>query len=179
MGAKAPLFLEENMASKKGKVKREMAEREVALIYRYLDGIYKKIKICGSFRRNVSEVGDIDVVIVPADGGNLSSLICAIKNMSKEVLSSGDKIVRIVTVNDIQCDFYITSETFFESHVLFLTGSKWFNIKCRSLAKNLGLRLSQYGLIDEMGEIVALGEEEILNKIGMGHFLSPETRSVQ
>jgi len=165
------------VATAKRKIKKEEADAEVALLHQKLEG-YSKMKICGSFRRNLKTVGDIDVVVSPANEDNPEFLISSIKALAKEVMSDGKKIVRIVTENDVQVDFYITNEKFFDSHVLFLTGSKGFNIKCRSLAKQFGMRLSQYGLVDERGEVVAISEDDILSKIGLMDFIHPEARSI-
>jgi DNA polymerase (family X) len=162
------------MASKKRKMKREFVEKKAFDVINKMAG-YDNLKVCGSVRRNAKTVGDLDMVVTTQDP---DLLIRSITNQAKEVLSAGKKVVRILTYGDIQCDIYITTEKFFDSHCLFLTGSKYFNIKTRQAAKGLGFRLSQYGLVDQRGEIVALSEEDILNKIGYGEYLHPEMRSL-
>ena len=72
----------------------------------------------------------------------------------------------------------IVSPEFVESAILHLTGSKMFNIQCRKIARTLGFRLSQYGLLNDSGEKVAKTELEILEVLGMLDFHNPVTRSI-
>ena len=162
------------MASKKAKIKREQAEEEVGFISSRLEAI-KRVRFCGSYRRNAEVVGDIDIVIVPTDHAMCEA---SILNMAKEVFTHGKKQIRILSHNNIQCDFYLTEDKYFEAHCLFLTGSQWFNIKTRQVAKTLGFRLSQYGLNDASGQPVAMSEEGILGVLGMEEYINPETRSL-
>ena len=162
------------MASKKVKISRVRAEKEVGYITSTLEAV-ERVRFCGSYRRNVSQIGDIDIVVVPTDNALCEA---SILSMAGEVFTHGKKQMRIVSHNGIQCDFYLTTNKFFSAHCLFLTGSQWFNIKSRQVAKTLGYRLSQYGLNDQSGSPVALGEEEILSALGMGEYLHPEKRSL-
>ena len=162
------------MPSKKKSIKKEEAEKIANDLLTKIIG-YNRYRICGSIRRNKKTVGDLDIVFTPTNGHALP-LEQSLNAIGDEVLSSGQKVIRIV-YKGVQVDAYITNEKFFEAHCLHLTGSKFFNIKCRQIAKTLGLRLSQYGLLNEAGEAVALGEEDILGKLGFGQFLHPETRS--
>jgi DNA polymerase (family X) len=158
----------------KGRFKRDFVELEAAEISAAL-AEYGKISFCGSFRRGCDNVGDLDIVI---SSSNESLLIDSIKSLAKEVLANGSKIVRIVLPSELQVDFYIAPERLFGAFQLFLTGSQAFNIRCRSLAKRFGWRLSQYGLLGENGEEIAVGELEILEKLGLLEFTDPKTRSL-
>ena len=157
------------------KFSRDEAEAALVYIQRELYG-YSKMKICGSLRRMKSMVGDIDIVVCPKDSDNTQPLIDSIHEIATgDPISSGKKIVRIM-VKEIQIDFYLCSERLFGAHVLFLTGSKGFNIKCRVLAKGLGCRLSQYGLINADGTERAIDEADILEALGLQQFMDPELR---
>jgi len=148
------------------------AERTVIKITNELRG-YTKIKVCGSIRRQKLQVGDIDIVVCP--DGDSSTLIDSIHELGDRVLASGTKLVRVM-VGKIQADFYLCEERLYGSHVLFLTGSKWFNIKCRASAKNMGYRLSQYGLLDGEGKEIAVDENDILEALSLQRFMNPSTR---
>jgi DNA polymerase (family X) len=159
----------------KGKFKRETAEREAAYIFSSLDG-YSRISFCGSLRRGLETVGDLDVVV--SASGDESVLIDSIKSLAEEVLANGSKIVRIVLPIGLQVDFYIAPERVFGAFELFLTGSKNFNILTRQVAKRFNHRLSQYGLLDEDGKEISVDELGILESLGLLNFSDPKTRSL-
>lgn len=76
----------------------------------------------------------------------------------------------------IQVDVLISARPDFESQLLFQTGSAEFNVRQRGIAKSLGLKLSNYGLIDPAANIVvARTEREIFARLGM-EYLEPEKR---
>jgi len=162
----------------KGKYSRDKADEDLFYIGLHLRG-YKTMKVCGSYRRGVNTVGDLDIVVVSkpilSDEAILHN---SIEEMATEVLASGSKLAHVVLPSGMQADFYIAPERLFESHTLFLTGSKYFNIICRSTAKKMGYRLSQYGLLDSDGTEIALTEQSILEALGMSKFLDPATRSL-
>ena len=159
----------------KGKFSREQAEKDLFFVTSNLEG-YEELKVCGSYRRNLSQVGDLDIVLTKTGDGEL--LQSSISHLAEEILAKGEKLVRILLPSKMQIDFYIASQRLLEAHMLFLTGSKWFNIKTRNVAKSLGFRLSQYGLLDQEGEEIALTEEGILEKLGMSQYSDPVTRSL-
>jgi len=137
----------------------------------------KKIEVCGSIRRGKSEVGDIDIVVVPHKFGEFCSSIENILNEEHgKSLVYGQRNIRFVLNNDLQIDIAVFDDDTFESGKLYFTGSKWFNIRCRSNAKKLGYRLNEYGLWDKDGNRVAHTEKEILRKIGMEKYIDPKTR---
>jgi len=162
--------------ARKGTFSKEHAQKDLAYIYSRLEG-YGKIEVCGSFRRGLQTVGDLDIV-VSENGNGTGILHASIKAMAEEILASGEKLIRIILPSGIQGDFYIAPERLFGSHTLFLTGSKNFNIVCRETAKRMGWRLSQYGLLNEDGTERAVDEFGILQSLGMLEFLSPEDRSL-
>jgi len=76
----------------------------------------------------------------------------------------------------IQVDVLIAARPDFEAQWLFQTGSADFNVRQRGIAKALGLKLSNYGLMDPAANVVvARTEREIFEKLGM-EFLEPEKR---
>lgn len=163
--------------ARKGKFKREEALIAANRVAESLFPFCKEICLCGSMRRGLEEVGDLDFVIVPAD---LDLLRKAISDMADEVLTNGTRSCRIIVKGEtkIQADFMFMDESDFGSAILHATGSKWFNITCRKAAQKMGLRLSQYGLLNGDGEKVATNEIDILSTIGMQEYANPETRSL-
>lgn len=161
------------MASK-GRWTKFQADEVVATKISRIRGC-EDLMVCGSYRRGLQTVGDLDAVIVP---GDMDQIRKDVFEMAGKVLADGDKVVRITTVEGVQIDFMFSLPENFHSSCLHLTGSKNFNIKCRKRAIELGLRLSQYGLIDEAGNRHGQTEEDILSVLGMLEYLDPRKRSL-
>jgi len=159
--------------AKEKKWSRIDVRKAIAYIEMNLKGIHK-MKVCGSVRRGLEMVGDIDFVVSPIKGKH-TELESSILKIADKVLAGGQRTIRILGKTGIQADFMIVAPTYFESAVLHSTGSKGFNIRCRAKAKSMGLKLNEYGLWEE-GYRVARTEKTILKKLGMEEFLLPEKR---
>lgn len=137
----------------------------------------KKIEICGSIRRGKPKVGDIDIVAVPNKFDEFCKSIEKILDEENgKGLVYGQRNIRFLLNDDLQVDIAVFDNDTFESGKLYFTGSKWFNIRCRSKAKQLGYKLNEYGLWDENGNRTAVTEKEILRRIGMEKYIDPKTR---
>lgn len=115
-------------------------------------------------------VGDVDIVVL---GNDLSSI--ANDGPVKVIVEGADKLS--LDLDGLQIDLYYAEEDYLGAMLLFLTGSKAFNIRQRALAKRRGFRLNQYGLWTQDGEtlVASRTEEEIFTALGM-EFLPPEER---
>jgi len=139
--------------------------------------IAKKIEVCGSIRRCKAKVGDVDIVVVPGALDEFYASIDRILNEEKgHGLVYGQKNIQFVLNDGFKVDIIVCDDDTFESGKLYFTGSKWFNIRCRSKAKKLGYRLNRYGLWDINGNRIANTEEDILLKIGMESYINPKVR---
>jgi len=131
--------------------------------------------LCGSYRRNLNTIGDMDYVLVVDHGkNNISDKAHELKD--KITSNSKRSIIEYPTEEgNIQIDFYSASNEDFGAQVLTWTGSKDFNIRCRGMAKRLGFKLNQYGLFQNE-QLISTNEAEILNKLGFGKFIIPSAR---
>jgi DNA polymerase (family 10) len=132
----------------------------------------QKYKICGSIRRRKEEVGDIDIVAILSDREALEK---SIEDIAGRILAKGERKYRFVT-QEIQIDLVVADEESYEPSILYLTGSKWFNVRCRARAKKLGYLLNEYGLWDKDGNLVENNEISILSILGMEKYTNPEMR---
>lgn len=130
--------------------------------------------IAGSYRRMKDEVGDIDIISLgPSDEIN-KRVQEAAKEGQVEVLEIGEKKVSFTwkdhgILYGEQVDIRYTDRAHLGSMLCYFTGSKEFNIRLRSIAKQKGLKLTEYGLSvigpnspvqtfeDETGLFAALG----------------------
>jgi len=137
----------------------------------FKSAVTDKIYVLGSYRRNKSTIGDIDIVVVN-DGIDYSTKII---NWLDSVLVSGSTKIAGIKGNT-QVDVRIIDEKFLGAHILHATGSQEFNIKLRAHAKSLGMRLNEYGIYDQQGIFHTFKtEQEIFDFLGV-RYIPPEMR---
>lgn len=136
------------------------------------------ITIAGSVRRRKSLIADIDLIFYGND--DLFNEKLDILGEHYETLSRGEyKASYLIDKSrNIQLDIIHTSEEEFPFQLLYLTGSKEFNIRMRGIAKSKGYTLNQKGLFNIItGERVdgLKTEESIFAYLGMNYTL-PQNR---
>lgn len=135
------------------------------------------ITVCGSYRREKSMIGDIDLCISTEDKALLNKLRTRLEKEGWKVTVGGDKKLSfIIDENNMTpCDIYVTSPKEYWYNVLYLTGSKEFNIRMRGIAKKLGYTLNQYSLFKGKNEHIVHSEQEIFDLLGM-KYVYPKNR---
>jgi DNA polymerase (family 10) len=157
------------------KFSRATVEEVYFMLSPLLNEFCSKHILCGSYRRNLQLIGDLDIVVV-IDDKKINVPFYAQELKNKIINNPRRSIIEYPTVvGNIQIDFYLATENNFSAQVLTWTGSKEFNIKCRSAAKKLGYKLNQYGLFSG-DKLISTDENDILNKIGMDKFSDPSLR---
>lgn len=135
----------------------------------------ERIEPAGSLRRMKETIGDIDIL---ATGKNSSEIIDRFTKLPivKEVLAKGDtKASIIVKTNNLQVDLRVVSPDSFGSALQYFTGSKAHNIKLRGLAKDKGLKISEYGVFKGEKKIAGQTEEDVYASLGLS-WIPPELR---
>jgi DNA polymerase (family 10) len=92
-------------------------------------------------------VGDLDVVAASDDPTALSSHFLALPGIA-EILGHGATKTTVRLANGLQVDLRIVPPADFVTLLHHLTGSKAHHVKLRSLARERGLTLSEWGLFD-------------------------------
>ena len=138
-------------------------------------GIGKMI-VCGSYRRGCGVCGDMDIVVIPEEGG-IEKLLTFLEENKFNILISGSKRVRAVSEDGFQIDFVFTTEESFGAAALYLTGSAQFNMNIRNNAKKMGMLLNEYGLFNK-DERIASDEKGILERLGLSIYFNPSARSI-
>lgn len=169
------------MEKSKNPMLLQAAEEEGARLIRLIKPIkgVEKIALAGSLRRKKETVGDIDIVLV-ALPRNRKRIIDEIirKIQPKKILARGTtKLSMIVGARETQVDIRLVHDYEFGSAMLYFTGSKEHNIRLRTIAKEKGLKINEYGIFDvKSGERVAgETEEEMYELLGL-NYVSPEKR---
>lgn len=82
----------------------------------------------------------------------------------------------IVGDRETQVDIRLVHDYEFGSAMLYFTGSKEHNIRLRTIAKERGMKINEYGIFDvKTGERLAETEEEMYELLGL-NYVSPEKR---
>jgi len=103
-------------------------------------------EVAGSYRRGKSTVGDIDIVSrEPSRAVNPR-----IRSIADEVINEGEQRTSIRCLGE-RVDIRFTDAGSFGSMLIYLTGSKDFNIRLRAIAIERGLKLNEYGLEERSG----------------------------
>jgi DNA polymerase (family 10) len=105
-----------------------------------------KFEVAGSYRRGKSTVGDIDLVSVEPP----SVVNSRVRSVADEIIAAGDEKTSIRCLGQ-KVDFRFAEPGSFGSMLLYLTGSKEFNIHLREIAIGKGLKLNEYGLEERAG----------------------------
>lgn len=187
-----------------GNIPRDEITKVQKIISKIVDKLNKEYKlddtnkyifeICGSYRREKTVSGDIDILFSKLSGNNdinhLELLISKLKgklksNDMKPLLiddmteNSTTKYMGFAKYKDHKVrriDIrYIPYESYF-SALLYFTGSADLNKKMRSVAKKMKLKLSEYGLTKEDGTILPVNSEYDVFKILKMEYLPPRLR---
>jgi len=129
-------------------------------------------RVAGSFRRGAATVGDIDVVTTDAPEEANRRL----GGIADEVISMGRRRTSI-RCRGRRVDVRYTEPACAGSMLLYLTGSKEFNIALRERARAAGYRLNEYGISGREGDgpETFSTEEALFARLGMDS-IPPELR---
>lgn len=139
------------------------------------------LEIVGSYRRQEPTSGDIDVLIKHSSQ-NLEDIVNTIK---KDKLIVGDlalgesKYLGLLRIGERpvrRLDLLIISPESWASALLYFTGSQRFNILTRQRAKDLNMRLNEYGLFNNKGDRISTESEEQLFELLKIRYLQPNER---
>ncbi|MFD4950775.1 MULTISPECIES: DNA polymerase/3'-5' exonuclease PolX [unclassified Streptomyces] len=122
----------------------------------------------GSLRRMRETVGDIDVLVAAERSAPFMDALTELPSTA-EVIAHGAKKTSIRTDTGVQVDLRVVRPDSWGAALQYFTGSKGHNIRTRTIAVHLGLKLSEYGLFDaESGERVASrSEEDVYARLGL------------
>lgn len=143
-----------------------------------MDGI-EQMELAGSIRRGKETIKDLDFVIATDQPEEVGEQIVQLP-VVKEVTNQGSTKVSVwVEVEGIiiSVDFRLVTSAQFASALHHFTGSKEHNVRIRQRAKQLGYKVSEYGIFHEETEqmITFADEKEFYNHLQLP-FISPELR---
>lgn len=171
------LKLEKENKKRLALAEAEKIGKKILALVKTFPGV-ERAELAGSLRRRKETIGDIDLIIT-ANEKDRKKIISKLTNMSgiEKVIAAGrTKASIVLKEQQVQVDVRIVSDHEFGAAMLYFTGSKEHNIKLRSIAKERGFKINEYGIFNEQDEWLAgETEEEIYRFLGM-NYIPPEKR---
>jgi len=124
----------------------------------------------GSYRRFKSTIGDLDFVVYSnTKPKTLAGLLK--RNLNGfELESLGEhKLLCNITIGDVSvhADFIFPNKESVATSILYLTGSKDFNVGMRAYAKRLGYTLNEHGLFKGKKRVKGRRERDVFDILGL------------
>ncbi len=137
----------------------------------------KRITFAGSLRRRKETIGDIDILVVTDKSTNIMKRFTSYGNVM-EILASGETKSSVI-VNwknmERQVDLRVVPEESYGAALQYFTGSKEHNIRLRSIAKDKGFKINEYGVFQGDKFMCGKEEEEVYDILGL-LWIPPELR---
>jgi len=128
----------------------------------------------GSLRRMRETIGDIDILASGRDGSKIVRTFASLPHVAR-VLGAGETKGSVVMDNGIQVDLRVVPAESFGAALQYFTGSKAHNVHLRKIARERGLKLSEYGVFRGKRRIAGRTEEEVYAALGLP-VIPPELR---
>jgi len=133
-----------------------------------------RVEVAGSFRRARETVGDLDILVTSRDPGKVFETFTA-HPLVGEVKMRGETKETVVLVGGLQVDLRVVKPEEFGAALQYFTGSKDHNVRLRSLARDRGLKVNEYGVFRGEERIAGATEEEVYASLGLA-WIPPELR---
>lgn len=152
------------------------AYREAVKLKEYLGGtgLIIRCEIAGSLRRKKEIVKDIDILATSDNPEKLMDLFASYEGV-RDVIAKGDTKTSVTLNSGINADLRVVKDEEFPYALHHFTGSKEHNTAMRHRAKEMGIKMNEYGLFKGDVLIKCSSEEEIFNKLNLA-YIPPELR---
>jgi len=133
-----------------------------------------QVAVAGSCRRRKETCGDLDILATCSDSGPPMDCLAA-HPLVDSVLQRGETKQRVRLKTGMELDLRVVPEESFGAAMQYFTGSKEHNVVVRQRAKDLGLKLNEYGVFRDDVQVAGRTEEDVYAAIGLPWF-PPELR---
>jgi len=134
----------------------------------------QEAEIAGSFRRGRETVGDLDVLVTSEAPEAVFDVFSKLPQVREVRLRGGTKETVVLT-NGLQVDLRVVEPDAFGAALQYFTGSKDHNVRLRSLARDRGLKVNEYGVFRGDDRVAGRTEEEVYAALGLA-WIPPELR---
>jgi DNA polymerase (family X) len=139
----------------------------------------QKAELAGSLRRRKETIGDIDIVVAadPRYRKKIVSMFIALPQVEKVLAKGTTKASVVLKHLQAQVDIRLVHDYEYGAALLYFTGSKEHNIKLRTIAKERGYKINEYGIFDAATgkRLAGETEEEMYHFLNL-KYIPPEMR---
>ena len=163
--------------------KVEPASAEIVAYIQTLGNGIESITPAGSLRRSKDTIGDLDFLLILAEGHTSQEKIDVISEhilkypRIDQVLAKGGNKVSFTLDSGLQVDVRLIEKDSFGAALIYFTGSKEHNVNLRGRAIDMGYTLNEYAMttLKSGRRVAGRTEEEIYAKLKLD-FIAPELR---
>lgn len=131
-------------------------------------------EVAGSCRRRKETCGDLDVLATCSDPGPPMDCLAG-HYLVEAVLQRGETKQRVRLKTGVEMDLRVVPEESFGAAMQYFTGSKEHNVVVRQRAKDLGLKVNEYGVFRGETQVAGRTEQDVYAAVGMP-WIPPELR---
>ncbi|MDG1894591.1 MAG: DNA polymerase/3'-5' exonuclease PolX [Fuerstiella sp.] len=130
--------------------------------------------VAGSCRRRRETCGDLDVLATSSDATAAMDRL-AEHSLVDSVLQRGDTKQRVRLKSGVELDLRVVADSSYGASMQYFTGSKEHNVVVRQRAKDLGLKVNEYGVFQGDEQIAGATEEDVYAALNLP-WIPPELR---
>lgn len=138
-----------------------------------------KAEAAGSLRRRKETIGDIDVLVACKDEhrAGIIKYFTSGRFVGRVILKGEQRASIVLSDPKKQVDLRLINGNNWGAALQYFTGSREHNIHLRTIARNSGFKISEYGIfkLDTMERLGGLTEEDIYTTLGY-QIMPPEMR---
>lgn len=138
-----------------------------------VDGV-SNLVVAGSYRRSRETVGDLDIVVAAMDAEQVMNRLVSYDEVAS-VVSKGRTRATVILESGMQVDVRVVDRASFGAALQYFTGSKAHNIRLRSMARERGLKINEYGVYRGRRRIAGDTEESVYRTLDLA-WIPPELR---
>jgi DNA polymerase (family X) len=134
----------------------------------------REVALAGSLRRARETVGDLDILVTADEPESVFDAFSKLPEV-REVRLRGPTKETVILARGLQVDLRVVEPEAFGAALQYFTGSKDHNVRLRSLAREHGLKVNEYGVYRGDERIAGRSEEEVYAALGLA-WIPPELR---
>ncbi len=139
----------------------------------------EKIDMAGSYRRCKETIGDLDILVVSTDADEVMDRLGNFPDLDS-ISVRGDTKMSIRLFGGLQVDLRVVPAESFGAAMQYFTGSKEHNVVVRGRAKQMGLKVNEWGVyrVDSDEYVAGESEEDVYAALDLP-WIAPELREAR